>query len=108
MKTLMLAVAVTLVSVVANADDMAGMKMEQAPAKPAANHTQGVVKALDSAKGTITLAHGAVPTLKWPPMTMTFQITPALAKGIETGQKVDFEFVTQGMDATITKIAVIH
>jgi Cu/Ag efflux protein CusF len=41
-------------------------------------------------------------------MTMTFGIKPDLAKGIKTGQKVDFEFVAQGMAGTITKISVIH
>jgi Cu(I)/Ag(I) efflux system protein CusF len=109
MKKLIMALVLALAAAgTAQADDMSGMKMGQAPAKAAVNHTKGVVKALDPAKGTITLSHEAVATLKWPAMTMTFGITPDLAKGIETGQKVDFEFVTQGMAGTITKISVIH
>lgn len=84
---------------------MEGMKMDQAPAKAAVNRTTGVVKSLDAAKGTVTLAHEPVPALKWPAMTMAFKISPALAKGLQAGQKVDFEFEAQGMSATVTKIA---
>jgi len=73
------------------------------------NHrTNGVVRELDARKGTVTLAHEAVPTLKWPAMTMTFRISPELAKGIEVGQKVEFEFQNQGTVATVTKIEPRH
>ena len=85
---------------------MEGMKMDQAPAKAAVHRTTGVVKSLDAAKGTVTLAHEPVPTLKWPAMNMAFKISPELAKGLQAGQKVNFEFEAQGMSATITKIAV--
>ena len=102
-----------MAAVSVQAADMAGMKMDGAKmaepsAKAAVNRTKGVVKELDAKKGTITLSHDAVPTLKWPAMTMAFQITPELAKGIEVGQKVDFEFETKGMAGTITKISPIR
>jgi Cu(I)/Ag(I) efflux system protein CusF len=84
---------------------MEGMKMDQPAPKAAVNKTTGVVKSLDAAKGTVTLAHEPVATLKWPAMTMAFRISPELAKGLQTGQKVEFEFEAQGMSATITKIA---
>jgi Cu(I)/Ag(I) efflux system protein CusF len=87
---------------------MEGMKMDEAAAKAPVNHTTGVVKELDAPKGTITLAHQSVPTLKWPAMTMTFKITPELAKGVEVGQKVDFEFETKGKSATITRISPVR
>lgn len=79
---------------------------EQAGAKAAVNRTTGVVKGLDAALGTITLAHEPVPALKWPAMTMPFRISPNLAKGLQVGQKVDVEFESQGMSATITRITV--
>jgi Cu(I)/Ag(I) efflux system protein CusF len=85
--------------------NMEGMKMDQAPAKAAVNKATGEVKGLDAAKGTVTLAHGPVPALKWPAMTMPFRISPALAKDLKVGQKVDFEFTARDMDGTITKIA---
>lgn len=84
--------------------DMPAMKMS--PAAPA-NHTTGVVKALDAANGTITLSHEPVPAIQWPAMTMAFKITSQLSAGIKVGNRVDFEFVAKGMDATITKIAVM-
>ena len=91
------------------AAEMAGMKMEGAkmeePAKAAVNRSKGVVKELDAKKGTVTLSHEAVPSINWPAMTMAFKVTPELAKGIQVGQKVDFEFEAKGMTATITKIS---
>jgi Cu(I)/Ag(I) efflux system periplasmic protein CusF len=83
---------------------MDGMKMEE-PAKATVNRTKGVVKELDAKKGMVTLSHDPVPALKWPAMTRAFQISPELVKGIEVGQKVDFEFETKGMAGTITKIS---
>jgi len=83
-----------------------GMNMEE-PATSPVNRTKGVVKELDAMKGMVTLSHEAVPTLKWPAMAMTFKISPELAKGIEVGEKVEFEFEfeTKGTAATITKIS---
>jgi Cu(I)/Ag(I) efflux system protein CusF len=79
-------------------------------AKPAGQkaHAEGVIKALDAKAGTVTLAHGPVPALKWPAMTMTFKLAkPALAKGLTVGKKVKFEFQSQGMSAVISDIKVI-
>jgi Cu(I)/Ag(I) efflux system periplasmic protein CusF len=61
---------------------------------------------MDAEKGTIALAHDPVPALKWPAMTMSFSISPELAKGVAAGQRVNFEFTVKGMSGTITKIAV--
>lgn len=66
----------------------------------------GTVEAIDAASGKITLAHGAVAALNWPPMTMAFKATPDQVASVQVGQKVDFEFVAQGMEATITRIGV--
>ena len=99
-----LALALTASPLVPSAN-MEGMKKEEPGVAPAVNRTKGVVKELDAKKGTVTLSHDPVATLKWPAMTMAFKISPELAKGIEVGQKVDFEFQAQGMAATITKIA---
>ncbi len=93
------------------AADMPGMKMDP-PAAAAAekvqsNHAVGVVKGFDAAKGTITLSHEPVPAIKWPAMTMGFKISKELADSVKTGDKVNFEFTAKGMDATVTKIAVI-
>ena len=55
----------------------------------------GVVLALDSAAGTVTLEHGEMPELGWPGMTMTFAAAPELLAGIAPGDAVSFE-VTAG------------
>jgi Cu(I)/Ag(I) efflux system periplasmic protein CusF len=90
---------------------MPGMEMDppaaRAAEKPQTNHAVGVVKNLDGAKGTIKLAHEPVPSIKWPAMTMEFKISKELAASIKAGDRVDFEFTAKGMDATVTRIAVI-
>lgn len=87
---------------------MQGMKMEEKAPPPAANRTRGVVKEFDAAKGTVTISHEAVPAIKWPAMTMAFKISPELARGVQVGQRVEFEFEAKGMAGTVTKITVIH
>jgi len=102
-----LSLAMTI-SPLAKSAEPKGAKLEEAGTVSGVNRTKGVVKELDARKGAVTLAHEAVPTLKWPAMTMTFRISPELAKGIEVGQKVEFEFQNQGAVATVTKIAPTH
>jgi len=65
----------------------------------------GIVKTVDASAGKITIAHGPVAAVKWPAMTMTFKATPAQVAAVHVGQKVDFDFVLQGMDATITRVS---
>ena len=105
------ALALSLIATgAALAAETPGRKMEGMimPAPPAAQTYQGVgvVKVINTAQRTVTLAHEPVPSLKWPAMTMPFTIAPELAKGLLVGQKVKFEFTTKGMNGTITKIAV--
>ena len=53
----------------------------------------------------LTLAHDAVPTLKWPAMTMGFKLAdPRLAAGLAPKQQVRFTFSKQGEDYVITAI----
>lgn len=104
-------IAMALASMVggaALAADMPGMKMEQsggaAVEKAQTHHAVGVVKALDAAKGTITLSHEAVASIKWPAMTMAFKASKDQLASVKTGERVNFEFTTKGMDATLTAI----
>lgn len=64
----------------------------------------GVVENIDAPAGKITIAHGPVETLQWPAMTMAFKATPEQIASVQAGQKVRFEFQTQGVEATITQI----
>ncbi|MBP8100611.1 MAG: efflux RND transporter periplasmic adaptor subunit [Burkholderiaceae bacterium] len=55
---------------------------------------EGTVDGVDAKAGSISLNHGPVPTLKWPAMTMEFQVAnAALLTGLKPGQAVRFEFV---------------
>ena len=107
-----------------NADDTQAANTESTPAsEPAAMASEtpamatetaakkasatGTVEAVDTNAGKITIAHGAVEALQWPAMTMGFKATPEQVASVRTGQQVQFEFESQGMDATITQITPV-
>ena len=55
---------------------------------------QGTVDSVDAKAGTVSLNHGAIPSLKWPAMTMEFKVAnPSLLKDLKPGVPVAFEFV---------------
>ena len=65
--------------------------------------TRGRVIELDAA--AITLEHEAVPALKWPAMTMPFQLArPDLARGLKAGDAVRFRFRQKGDEHVVTAI----
>ena len=79
------------------------------PTKTSASNQQsshqasGVVKKNDAAKGSVTIAHGAVKDLNWPAMTMTFKVKDkGLMDQLRIDKKVDFSFVQEGNDYVIT------
>jgi len=72
-------------------------------AVPPASAT-GVVKAIDPVAKTITLDHGPVAALNWPAMVMTFKTGDVDVSSIKPGDHVTFEFLSNGMDATLTKL----
>jgi Cu(I)/Ag(I) efflux system protein CusF len=114
MKLTLIAVASTVValSFAVHAEDMPGMpgmKMDDAPMKQPATQAPvakaaGTVKAIDSEKHTVTIAHGAVPAVQWPPMTMGFRATEAQLAGVKVGDQVNFEFQLAGSTATLVSI----
>ena len=63
----------------------------------------GTVTKVDQPNSKVTIAHGPVPSLKWPAMTMNFIVKDkALLGKLSSGKKVQFEFVQQGRDYVIT------
>lgn len=114
MKLTLIAVASTAVvlSLSTYAQDMPGMKMEgmgdmemKQESKPApVASAEGTIKAIDPAKHAVTLAHGAVPAVQWPPMTMAFSVTEDQLKGLKIGDHVSFSFWLEGGRATIVSI----
>lgn len=75
-----------------------------------AHGTHGTIQSMDQKARTVTIAHDPVPSLKWPAMTMTFQVQndEALA-GLEEGAQVEFSFTAQpGNQYVITAISPRH
>jgi len=80
-------------------DKAAGGQKSQANAHKAS----GTVTKVDPVSSKVTIAHGPVQSLKWPPMTMNFVVRDkALLGKLSSGKKVEFEFVQQGSDYVIT------
>ena len=86
----------------AQSGGMAGMDMEK-KSQAQTHKASGTVTKVDRAAGKVTVAHGPVQSLKWPPMTMNFVVRDkALFDRLSSGKKVEFEFVQQGRDYVIT------
>ena len=102
------AMTVTLLAVPAWAEDMPGMKMDGmsgASASPTqVASAEGTIKTIDHDKHTVTISHGAVQALQWPPMTMGFAVSDQQIAGLEAGDKVSFSFSLSGGRATIVSI----
>lgn len=83
-----------------NGQGMQGMPCAQQTAKGT-----GVVEAIDPAKGTVTIRHEAIASIRWPAMTMTFKAeSPRLLQGIAVGERVNFSLHPSGMHSTVTAI----
>ncbi len=110
MKTTMIVTsALVAIAALAAAPGFAGMpNMPGMPNNAAAVKTGkgvGVITALDPKAAKITIKHGAIPSVGWPAMTMTFSAKPpALLKGLKVGQTVAFETRVQGATADVTAI----
>jgi len=75
------------------------------PASAALILTEGEVRKVDAAQGTVTLKHGRIENLDMPGMTMVFHAaTPKLLEGLHTGDKVKFHAEQPGDVLTVTSI----
>lgn len=86
--------------------DMKDMNMGKPMAPAGKTHKAvGVVQAVDAKAGTVTVAHGPVPSLNWNAMTMTFDVKDKeLLHKFAQGKKVEFEFVEQGENYVVTGV----
>lgn len=101
--------ALAALSLATHAQDMPGMNMNGMPMKQETQQAQqataeGRIKAIDTAKQRVTIAHGAVPAVQWPPMTMAFAATSEQLAGLAIGDRVTFAFRLEGGAATILSI----
>ncbi|HEX8594862.1 MAG TPA: copper-binding protein [Pseudomonas sp.] len=114
MKLTMIAVASTVfaLSLSVHAEDMPGMKMdgmegmqmEQDSKQAQVANAEGTIKAIDTTKHTVTISHGAVPAVQWPPMTMAFSVTEKQLAGLAVGDRVSFSFSLVDGKAAIVSI----
>ena len=83
--------------------DMKGMDMKKGQSKT--HNGSGTVSKVDSEKGTLTIAHGPVESMKWPAMSMTFKVKDKkMLDKVKQGAKVEFSFVESGKDYVVTSI----
>lgn len=67
--------------------------------------TDGVIRKLDRASGTVTITHGELPSLNMGPMTMSFKASkPAMLKSLKEGDKVRFRAAEVKGELTVTSI----
>ncbi|AZD08051.1 putative copper efflux system periplasmic protein CusF [Pseudomonas chlororaphis] len=116
MKLTQIVIAGTLaaLSLAAHAQDLPGMKMDdmnmngmqmnQEAQQVQQASGEGTIKAIDTAKQRVTIAHGAVPAVQWPSMTMAFAATAEQLAGLAIGDRVTFAFRLDGGAATIVSI----
>ncbi len=68
-----------------------GAATPAAPVQAATHRAAGKVERIG--KDDVTISHGPVPSLKWPPMTMGFALPPGgLPQDVKVGDTVQFEF----------------
>src|SRR5688572_5907720 len=74
---------------------MKGMDMKKGKKGDGTVHkATGKVTKVDSAQGSVTIAHGPVPSLNWPSMTMSFKAKDkAMLNKVKPGDEVQFSFV---------------
>jgi Cu/Ag efflux protein CusF len=81
------------------------MKKDKMGSTGTVHNATGKVTKVDSAKGSITIAHGPVASMNWPSMTMSFKAKDKAMLGkVKPGDEVQFSFVQSGRDHTITEI----
>lgn len=73
-------------------------------AEPQSATGEGSITAIDPNSGKITLAHGPVPELSWPAMTMGFAAGEGKIGDLKIGDKVKFTFRWDGKTAEIESI----
>ncbi len=87
---------------------MGGMNHDHGSAassqKAEGHKAKGTIKSVNAQKGTVTIAHGPVESLKWPAMTMSFKADKQILDQAKPGKEVQFEFQQRGKDYVITSL----
>jgi len=74
--------------------------------KPTTADGTGTITAMNAANHKVTLDHGPIPAINWPPMKMEFAVASSvdLAK-LKTGDKVNFTLSGSGNTFTVQSIS---
>jgi Cu/Ag efflux protein CusF len=95
---------------IAQADHSGHGAMAAKPASTAAADTamgEGLVKKIDKSKGTVTLAHGALPN-GMPPMTMAYRVKDAAwLDKMQVGQQIRFATDPKDGGMTVLRYEVV-
>ncbi|MGC6388946.1 copper-binding protein [Ewingella sp. S1.OA.A_B6] len=85
--------------------DITGMKMADNPVKNDTAYASGIVENVNITAGKVTLQHGPIAAINWPAMTMEFNVVdPALLKGINEGEVVDFTLKAENNNQVVIAI----
>lgn len=85
--------------------DMKKMTSPKGKAETGIHKTSAVVKAVDVANGKVTLSHGAIASLNWPPMTMAFTVKDkGLFDKLVVGKTVNVELMKEGSGFAVTAV----
>jgi Cu/Ag efflux protein CusF len=81
-------------------------KNEAKPAAAAsAAWTEGEVRKVDKAAGTVTIKHGAMPKFDMPPMTMAYRVKDkAMLDQLKPGDKIKFDADGVGGEFTVLRL----
>lgn len=103
MKPLPVLAAVALAALVLPAAAAGTEPMNRGAMRATEPLADGVVKKVDQAAGTVTLAHGPLPN-GMPPMTMVFRLRePRWAAQLKPGQKIRFAVGEVNGDLTVLR-----
>jgi Cu/Ag efflux protein CusF len=68
---------------------------------------EGTLNKVDAASGKVNISHGPIPSLKWPAMTMDFDLkNKADAAKLKPGQRITFELEKSGKGYVVKNVAV--
>lgn len=89
--------------------DVSQKQLAENEAKPAAaasaSWTEGEVRKIDKAAGSVTLKHGPMPKFDMPPMTMAYRVkNKSMLDQLKPGDKVRFDVDGVGAAFTVTRL----
>lgn len=67
-------------------------------------HADGQIEAISPDEGVVTIAHEAVPVLKWPAATIDFHARREQLEGLSVGDRVRISFQAEDDEAALVSI----